>query len=265
MTSEHGRPESLRRLPLYQQLQSSICDYIFENALRPGDPLPPEGELAELFGVSRNSLREAVKSLQVLGVLDSRAGSGLFVREFSFDPIVERLPYAILVDHRDLSDLLDVRRILEVGMAGRVIELRTQSQVQRLHELIEEWRGALARDRTAYPAHLDRAFHEVLVGEAQNELVGKLLDMFWQVFNRASALEQLVAPRSPSATFKVHIPILEAMARGDESALCASLLAHYEGINRRVMAAAGRSAASSRRAGRPHRRGGEGATSQPTG
>ncbi len=153
---------SLHRLPLYQQLQSLICGYITENKLRPDDPLPAEGDLAELFGVSRNSVREAVKSLQVLGVLVSRPGSGLFVGEFSFDPIVDNLPYAIVVDYRDLADLLEVRRTLEVGMVDQILSSRTDEQIDELGEIIEKWKRAITKDNEAYPADLDRAFHAAL-------------------------------------------------------------------------------------------------------
>jgi DNA-binding FadR family transcriptional regulator len=228
---------SLHRLPLYQQLQSLIVNYITENKLRPDDPLPAEGDLAELFGVSRNSVREAVKSLQVLGVLVSRPGSGLFVGEFSFDPIVESLPYAIVVDYRDLADLLEVRRTLEVGMVDQIVSSRTDEQVAELGEIIEKWKRAITKDDEAYPADLDRAFHAALVGEVQNQLVAKLLSTFWQVFYRASSSGQLEVPRDPMVTFACHVTVLQALKTGDTEALRASLVAHHRGIDERVRAA----------------------------
>lgn len=232
--STEDTSQSLYRLPLYQQLQTLIGDYIADNKLRPGDPIPSEGVLAERFGVSRNSVREAVKSLQVLGALVSRPGSGLFVGEFSFDPIVENLPYAVLVDYRDLDSILDVRRTLEVGMAEQVVAARTDEQLHRLRVIVDEWRGELGRSENAYPAALDRAFHEVLASSVQNPLVGKLLDMFWQVFNRASRETELVAPRDPAATFGYHLELLKAMETGDVEQLRRSLSEHYRGIGPRV-------------------------------
>ena len=238
----NSEPTSLRRLPLYQQLQSLICSYIANNQLRPDDPLPAEGELAELFGVSRNSVREAVKSLQVLGVLVSRPGSGLFVSEFSFDPIVDSLPYAIVVDYRDLADLLEVRRTLEVGMVEQIVRSRTDEQVAQLSEIIERWKKAITRDNDAYPADLDHLFHAVLIGDVQNQLVAKLLTMFWQVFYRASSSGQLEVPRDSMVTFACHVTVLEALKIGDSEALRASLIAHHRGIDERVRAAKKRSA-----------------------
>jgi DNA-binding FadR family transcriptional regulator len=237
--------QSLHRLPLYQQLQTLICNYIADNKLRPGDPIPSEGELAERFGVGRNSVREAVKSLQVLGVLESRPGSGLFVREFSLDPIVESLPYAILVDYRDLDCILDVRRIIEIGMAEQVVAARTEEQVRRLREIVDAWQAELAKSAKAYPATLDREFHTVFVSEVKNALLGKLLDMFWQVFNRARGGTKLVAPQDPLETFTYHVQLLKALESGDVEKLRGALVEHYRGIGPRVKPT--RSAASKAR------------------
>ncbi|HZQ05535.1 MAG TPA: GntR family transcriptional regulator, partial [Anaerolineae bacterium] len=85
-----------RRQLLYQTVQEEIKNYIIENELRAGDPLPTEGELARQLDISRNSVREAVKSLEALGILEARSGSGLFVRNFNFDSILDNLPYGIM-------------------------------------------------------------------------------------------------------------------------------------------------------------------------
>src|SRR5215471_3539788 len=77
--------KALKRTPLLHQIQEEIKGYVIRNNLRPGDPLPSEGDLARQLGIGRNSVREAVKSLEVLGILEARAGSGLFVKSFSFD------------------------------------------------------------------------------------------------------------------------------------------------------------------------------------
>ncbi len=68
---------------LYQAVQDEVKAYILEQSLMPGDALPPETELAEQLGVSRNSVREAIKSLETLGIVEARTGAGLFVRNFS--------------------------------------------------------------------------------------------------------------------------------------------------------------------------------------
>src|SRR5258708_3137318 len=75
--------KALKRTPLLHQIQEEIKSYVIRNDLRPGDALPSEGDLARQLGIGRNSVREAVKSLEVLGILEARAGSGLFVKAFT--------------------------------------------------------------------------------------------------------------------------------------------------------------------------------------
>src|SRR5690554_4139090 len=116
----------LKRAPLlYQSVQEAIQNYINENDLKPGDPLPAESELARQLQVSRNSVREAVKALESIGILETRRGSGLFVKNFSFDPVLETLPYALLTDIDELVDLLEIRCILEVSMISSAIQMMT--------------------------------------------------------------------------------------------------------------------------------------------
>src|SRR5260221_10589345 len=81
---------------LYEAAQTEIKEYIITHRLKSGDPLPTEMKLAEHLGVSRNSVREAVKALEAVGVLESRAGAGLFVSDFSFDPLLRNMAYGLM-------------------------------------------------------------------------------------------------------------------------------------------------------------------------
>jgi DNA-binding FadR family transcriptional regulator len=84
--------KALKRTPLLHQSQEEIKSYIVDHQLKPGDSVPSESELARLLNISRNSVREAVKSLKVPGIVESKPGSGLFVKDFSFGSIINNLP-----------------------------------------------------------------------------------------------------------------------------------------------------------------------------
>lgn len=109
-------------LPKYRETQLKLRAYIAEHGLRAGDQLPPEAELAEVFGVGRLSLREAIKGLETVGVVRTRHGGGTYVEPFSFAPILENLPYAFQVEGRDLLNLLELRAALEEGLIARASE-----------------------------------------------------------------------------------------------------------------------------------------------
>src|SRR5688572_817043 len=104
-----------RKQLLYQTVQQEIKSYIAEHSLKAGDSLPPETELAQQLGISRTSVREAVKSMETLGILEARPGAGLFVRKFSFDPLLDNLPYGLMTGLKDLQDILEIRFHIEYG------------------------------------------------------------------------------------------------------------------------------------------------------
>ena len=224
----------IRRVSLKWQIQDGIRSYIRDNSLPPGAVLPSEAEFGAMFRVGRNSIREAVKALEVLGVLESRSGAGLFVKGFSFDPIVDNLPYALQVGTSDLSDLLDVRVALEVGHAHRIIERADDDQIAQLRFQLERWE--IEAKAGIYPHDRDRDFHELLVARLNNRLLGQLTKVFWTVSARALSDHHLSAPRDPYETYLAHVPIVQAIESRDHHVLEHRMREHYHGIQRRVQA-----------------------------
>ena len=114
----------LKRAPLlHVSVQESLRAYIEDNRLDPGAPLPPEGELASQLGVSRNSVREGIKALESVGVLESRRGIGVFVKAFSFEPLLENLAYGLGGALKQIEEVISIRRTLEVGLIDRTLAL----------------------------------------------------------------------------------------------------------------------------------------------
>ncbi len=168
---------------LYQAVQDEVKAYIIEQALVPGDALPPETELAEQLGVSRNSVREAIKSLETLGIVEARTGAGLFVRNFSFDPLLENLAYGMMFDLKDLADILEVRFHIEHSMIDQAVAAVTDEQLEQFHAILERMRALLGQGKD-YDEE-DRLFHRALWANVKNRSVGKIVDVFWMVFSQA--------------------------------------------------------------------------------
>jgi DNA-binding FadR family transcriptional regulator len=221
-----------RKQMLYQAVQDEVKSYILQNDLKAGDPLPPETELAQQLDVSRNSVREAVKALEALGILETRQGTGLFVRHFSFDPILDNLAYGMLFDLKHLSDVLEVRCQLELGMVEKVVQKVTHGQVQRLREILDEMR--VAAEQGIYSAEADRAFHQHLYENVKNILLWRILDIFWEVQRHAIQYRAMPAPTDPMESYQVHIPIMDALEAGNAEAMRAAIASHYQGIERRI-------------------------------
>lgn len=216
---------------LHHSVQDAIRAFILDNTLRAGDPLPPETELARQLGVSRNSVREAVKSLESLGILETRRGSGLFVRAFSFDPLLENLSYGLLFDLRELAELLEIRRALETGLIGAAMRVMPSSAVAALGEVVTAM--AELANRGENFADDDRRFHQVLFEPLGNQTLLKLLDVFWLTYRQASRHTDLLNPEL-IPTYKDHAAIFEAVAAGDVAEARAALDRHYAGIAGRL-------------------------------
>src|SRR5688572_6879512 len=145
---------------LFESAQEAIRGYILEHGLRPNDALPPEGQLAREMGISRASVREAVKALEALGILESRTGSGLRVRAFSLDPILDNLGYGLLFDTNSVLELIAVRQHLEVGFIEEVARQATPQQLRVLRSIVDRMGERAARGEPFLEE--DRFFHQAL-------------------------------------------------------------------------------------------------------
>jgi len=217
---------------LYRLVQDEIKSYIIQNALEPGDSLPSEVELAQQLEVSRNSVREAVKALETLEIVEARSGAGLFVGNFSFDSLLDNLGYGILFHMKELADILEVRFHVEYGMVERAIEAVTPEQIERLDEILEDMRALVEQGN--YEAENDRLFHQILWANVDNQVVQKILDVFWGIFWQARERAFIPEPVDLMKTYQRHVRILDALKKEDVAALQESMVFHYEGIKERL-------------------------------
>jgi DNA-binding FadR family transcriptional regulator len=218
-----------RRQPIYEIAQKEIKAFILQNNLKPGDILPPETELAQQLGISRNSLREAVKALEALGVLEAKTGVGIFVRGFSFDPLLENLAYGLRIGSKDLRDIFEIRYHLEYSMAERAAEAVTSAQIAHLQTILERMRTAAEAGR--YSAEDDRAFHQVLWENVDNTILGKLLDIFWMIRDQAQQSDLIFEPSDPLETYQRHVSIIDALTQRNIPAFRAAIT--YERLHKR--------------------------------
>ena len=220
---------------MYEVVQEEIKSYIVVNALQPGDPLPPETQLAQQLGISRNSVREAVKSLASLGILEVRPGTGLFVRDFSFDPLLENLAFGLLSrrnELKELSDVLAVRSHLEYAMAEQAVAAATPEQLKELDSILDRMRAATKAGK--YSAEADRAFHQTLWKNVDNIIFSKVLDIFWKIHDQAREHELIPGPLNPELTYQRHVEIAAALREGDIDALHTALERHSSGLHERL-------------------------------
>lgn len=226
-----GLKPLVRPALLHHSVQDALRAFILDNKLRAGDPLPPETDLARQLGVSRNSVREAVKAMESLGILETRRGSGLYVRAFSFAPLLENLPYALLFDLRELAELLEIRRALETGLIGAAMRGMPPTAIAALEEVVAAMETRASRGEGF--GDEDRRFHQILFESLGNQTLLKLLDIFWLTYQEASRHTDMDNP-DLIPTYQDHAAISAAVAAGDVAAARAALDRHYAGVARRL-------------------------------
>lgn len=212
-----------------------LVGYIVEKELREGAMLPPEAKLAEELSIGRSSLREAVKSLEALGLLQARHGVGVFVQNASIDPVLRVLQFTLIDDSNELVELLELRRLIELSLAERMLETLGPGAVADLDITVAQMQARAARGE-AFPEE-DRVFHGQLLAGTASRLTIKLLDTFWQIFSRAvSTVDGLVDP-DPDFTVQLHREIVAAIRARNLQQLNAAIALHYDSVIRRIEAA----------------------------
>lgn len=224
---------SFRRLepprPLHRTVQDEIRNHIVSNGLVAGDALQTEAELARQFGVSRNSVREAVKALESTGVLETRRGKGVYVKDFSFTPLLEHLPYGLMAGSRALRELVTLRKALESAMIGDAMAAIRPESVEALRAEL----AAMDECRLAgrgFKDH-DREFHRLLFVDLDNRMLLQLFDLFWQAFDQAG---RSLPASDPLEVQQRHAAIYDAVVSGDVTAARDAVQQHYLGIEERL-------------------------------
>ncbi|WP_020659165.1 FadR/GntR family transcriptional regulator [Amycolatopsis benzoatilytica] len=212
-------------------LAAEILRLIREQGLRPGDPMPTELELIDRLEVSRNTVREAIRGLRALGIVEIRHGHGTFVGEGSLAVLAPSLVFRTLADGGagGLLNLVDIRELVEVGTMDVLAGALSAETLARLDELCDEM------VRTALDPEVDREFHRTLYGGLANPLVGQLVDLFWDSYHAAeSALTLPTDAQNVAHTAEQHRAIVAALRAADPRHARTAMTEHFADIRARL-------------------------------
>lgn len=220
----------------------SVEQYIISERLKPGDPLPTEAELCKLLGVSRSSVREAMKQLQALDIVATKQGKGAFVSNMSLSPLVNTLVLRSSMGNGSLGTLDEVvsmRKYLDIGVGHDLVEKRDQTDLKKIKELRDLVKLMISKSTTGRSyIQEDIAFHRGLISILQNQLLEEMMSAMWLI-------HMAVVPSLPAdaagliATAKAHGAMLQAIEDGDIGAYYRAVEDHYQPLRYR-MSAAGR-------------------------
>lgn len=206
----------------------SIKDMILSGELRPGDRLPPEKELSERLGLSRSSMREAVKALEVIRVLDVRRGDGTYVTSLEPRLLLEALTFVVdLHDSNSLLELFAVRRILEPAAAALAAGRIDAETIGGLRDLVDSVADSV--DVEALVDH-DLRFHQTLVEASGNAYLATLVQSLSAHTVRARIWRGLTQQSATERTLAEHRGIVDALESGDGRLAEVLTAAHIYGV-----------------------------------
>ncbi len=221
----------IRRNRLYQGIVEQIEALLDSGVLRPGDQLPPERALAEQVQVSRASVREALRSLELLGIVETRAGGGTFVRPGSPDDLARPLS-ALMSRGHTLEDVIEVRGLIEPAIAASAARRRHDDEIPLLRELVA-LQERQVNDGLDY-ADLDTRFHELVGRAARNELLVTMLTVIQNVL-RASREGWLQTNQRARASLEAHQRIVAAIEARDADGARAASAEHIREVGEGII------------------------------
>jgi GntR family transcriptional repressor for pyruvate dehydrogenase complex len=202
-----------------RQIVEKFRKAIGDGALRIGDKLPPERELCVQLGVSRTSLREAIRMLRAYGVLEATQGGGTYVTDKFSENIFEFLGFGTSLDKKNFLHLLHVRDIIESGAVEKAASSANEAALERLESLVESLEN---ESDTTKLGLLDATFHETIIEMAGNPILTAFYRMIFKMLMQGTS-RVIALPSARAIAMKDHRNIFKALKSGD-SRKCKSLI-----------------------------------------
>ncbi|MEN3284301.1 MAG: GntR family transcriptional regulator, transcriptional repressor for pyruvate dehydrogenase complex [Solirubrobacteraceae bacterium] len=233
-TSEAGFPATPKAVPRREAASAEITrhllDYLLSGDLAPGQRLPSERQLADALQVGRSAVREAIKSLSLLGLLDVRQGDGTYLSRTDSELLPRVIEWGLLLGERRVYDLMEARTHLEITLAGLAAERRQNAVVTRLRELLAEMESAVS---IADYVQADIAFHLEIAQASGNEVLAGLVNSIKSLL-RVWAERVLESAGETTTSLAMHVPIVDAIEGRDVEASRVAMAAHMDRASRRL-------------------------------
>jgi GntR family transcriptional regulator, transcriptional repressor for pyruvate dehydrogenase complex len=222
--------EAIPRNKVYQavakQLQRRITD-----DLKPGDLLPPERQLVQMLGVSRGSVRDAIRSLELMGLLEPRQGIGTVVCSPNATP-ANPLASALLEKRKLVAELIDVRKMIEPPLAGRAALHASRDEIADMEDILVRQEEKVRQGELGIDE--DSEFHYSIALASNNSAILKVVDVLMDLL-RETREHSLQGEGRQERSLEGHRRILSALKRGDTAAAEAAMRRHLQEIENIVL------------------------------
>jgi GntR family transcriptional regulator, transcriptional repressor for pyruvate dehydrogenase complex len=220
-----------KRTPVYEEVIVRLAGLLQQGRLKPGDRLPPERALAERMRVSRATLREALRVMQLRGLIVSRQGAGNFIAGGKPEDLAEALT------HLALQDIFELRLLIEPSIAALAAERASRQDIQRLESILQQQDQELGEKRMA--GSTDEAFHYALAEATHNRALVQVGATLMQVIS-PSRNESLQTSERARLSMASHRRIVEAIQAGDAVEARRAMEEHIRSIDPKLFGLRGK-------------------------
>ncbi|MEN6488342.1 MAG: FadR/GntR family transcriptional regulator [Smithella sp.] len=223
------RPVKTKKI--YEEIVNQIKNMISTGTFKPGDRLPSERDMAELLGVSRASVREAVTVLQAMGILEVKPGDGTFVAFSDHSEMIEPLALVLSIENNPLAQLMEVRCILEGEAAAFAAIRASQDNKQQMMDVLNDMKDTA--ERREQGVQFDLLFHFAIAQATQNrvlERIIKTLDNMMHETFLANRQNMYASPGKAVRIISEHQLILDAILEHDSDKARKGMLEHLQHV-----------------------------------
>lgn len=204
-----------------------IKQYIIDNELKSGDQLPSELVLCTKLGISRASIREALKVLEGSGIIQTIHGKGRFIREFNYDQMLDNLTYSIRVHFHDFREVVQVRMGLEAYFLPKAMYVLKEEDYESLADIFNEMEKRIKENKDELDlVEIHTMFHQRLYQAFDNKLLNSLISVFAS-FQRVLSVTNFARTSDKEQFLKKHWEILEALRHNNADAVSNCLKTHF--------------------------------------
>src|SRR6056297_390781 len=222
--------EPIKNKKIYQQVSEEIQNMILNGELKLGDKLPAERKMAEMLDVSRTSVREALRSLEIIGIIESRQGEGNFISE-NFDQVgLEPMSLIFTLKNGKFRDILEIRNILEIEAAGLTAERITEERKEILRNLLTDLINA---ESEAERVAIDKSLHYKIAEYTNNILIVTILETISSLmiyFIKDARLKIVKNLKVDNLLEDMHKNMVNSILSGDKNKAKKAMKEHFDNV-----------------------------------
>lgn len=222
-------PFKVRTVKIYEEIAEHIKQQILDGKLKPGDKLPSDKELCQLYSVGRSTVREALSALKFMGLIESRQGEGSTVSKVNPEDIAMPDFTGLLLSDKAILELMEARKLLETSIVKLAANKRVDQDLRKLQDIIAQMETNLLTDNES--EREDMLFHQTIAHATQNSIVVRLLDTISEQMEKAMKEIRRMGFSNPSSAniiLKDHKEIYKAIADQDPVKAEKAMTSHLE-------------------------------------